>query len=65
MDLELAAVARARIDVADGEGAMKAFQDFPAQRFGYAQRFVGLRRGFGPDAGGSDLSEELEAAQAA
>ena len=60
VDLELAAVARAGVDMADGERA----PEVPEQRLlqpllELAKRRLGLRRGLGDDPGLRDLPEDL------
>jgi hypothetical protein len=60
VDLELAAVARACVDVADRKGAAEAPQHLVAEPAGkLAQRGVGCRRRLAEDAGAGDLQKDL------
>ena len=59
MYLELAAVARARVDLADRQRGTEDVQEFAldARRL-VADGVAGIRRWLGADAGAGDLSEE-------
>ena len=59
VDLQLAAVARACIDVTDAECPAEHSPNVRLQAVANAQLLVRLRRGLGDDADGGDLAQRL------
>ena len=65
VDLKLTAVAGARIDVADAEGAPEERADLLIERAADAKQLIGLRRGLTHQADGGDFAKGLQHTAAA